>query len=208
MPELPRRHLLFYALGLLVILAVGARHLATRDGGAGAPAPAGAPAVRVSRTPPARLTVHVAGAVRRPGVYRMREGMRVDDAITRAGGPRRLADLGALNLASKLEDGRQVLVPRRTAAPGVPAPAAGEAAAAAPGSAAAGLPGAPPGPPINLNTATIEQLDQLEGIGPGIAQKILAYRTEHGGFTRVDELKQVPGIGEARFAALKERVTA
>jgi competence protein ComEA len=166
----------------------------------------------VERDAGERLTVHVAGAVHRPGVYRMRPGSRVDDAIDRAGGARLRADLGALNLAAKLEDGRQVLVPRRTPA-GQPGAAAAAGAAAQPAPAPGGATGpatatAPPGPPINLNTATIEQLDQLEGIGPTTAQKILQYRQEHGGFSSVEELKNVPGIGDTRYATLKERVTA
>lgn len=208
MPELPRRHLVFYALGLVAILAVGARHLAARDAGVGAPEPSRAPAVQVSRPPPARLIVHVAGAVRRPGVYHLREGKRVDDAIARAGGPARRADIGALNLAAKLEDGRQVLVPRKAATGEVTAAPDAAATAGVAGAAGAASAGAPAAPPINLNTATIEQLDQLDGIGPGIARKILQYRVERGGFSTVEELKQVPGIGEARFASLKERVTA
>jgi len=142
--------------------------------------------------------VHVAGAVRRPGVYRLAPGARVDDALRRAGGPRGRADLAAVNLAAKLEDGRQVLVPERapTTEPGA-APAA-HAAAAAGGAAA---------PPLNLNTATLEQLDTLDGVGPGIAQRILDYREQHGGFTRVEELGEVPGIGAKRLAALTPLVT-
>jgi competence protein ComEA len=205
----PPRQVLLYAIGALAILAFAVR-AATRDDGAAKPAArAPAPAIRVERDAGERLTVHVAGAVHRPGVYRMRHGSRVDDAIDRAGGARPRADLGALNLAAKLEDGRQVLVPRRP-----PAGGAGSAVADASGSAPApgtGLDpaaGAAPGPPINLNTATIEQLDQLEGIGPTTAQKILQYRQEHGGFSSVEELKNVPGIGDTRFATLKERVTA
>ncbi len=140
------------------------------------------------------LVVHVAGAVRRPGVYRMRAGTRVDDAVTRAGGPRSRADLSALNLAAELEDGRQVLVPLR---------APGGSAAAAP---AAGATATTPGVPLNLNTATIEQLDELDGIGPATAQQILNYRDEHDGFGSVEELDQVPGIGETRLASLREQV--
>ena len=136
--------------------------------------------------------VHVAGAVRRPGVYRMRAGSRVDDAVTRAGGPRRRADLSALNLAAELEDGRQVLVPLR---------AAGASARGGRGRRAA-----QPGVPLNLNTATPEQLDELDGIGPATAEQIVSYREAHGGFGSVDELDQVPGIGETRLASLREQV--
>lgn len=148
--------------------------------------------------PSGEALVHVAGAVRRPGVYRLREGMRIDDALRLAGGPKRRADLSAINLAAKVEDGRQVLVPERARA-GAPAPVA----AAAPNAAA----GPAPGTPVNLNTATIEQLDALDGIGPATAQSILDYREEHGGFGSVEELGQVPGIGEKRLATLREGVT-
>ena len=113
--------------------------------------------------------VHVAGAVRRPGVYRMPAGARVEAAVRRAGGPTRRADLGAVNLAAEVEDGRQILVPRRARR------AAGSRRASAPEPA-------PPGQPLNLNTATLEQLDTLSGVGPATAQKILDAREERGGF--------------------------
>jgi competence protein ComEA len=148
----------------------------------------------------AAATVHVAGAVRRPGVYRMRPGARVDDAVRQAGGGTARADLGAVNLAAKVEDGRQVLVPERApraAAPGGGAVAGGGGAASAT---------AAPGQPLNLNTATLEQLDTLAGVGPATAQKILDFRDEHGGFGSVDELAQVPGIGDKRLASLRDQV--
>ena len=119
------------------------------------------------------MVVHVAGAVRHAGVYRMRAGARVDDALTRAGGATAKADLDQVNLAAKVEDGRQILVPRRVSA-----------IAAPPGAAASA---APPGVPLNLNTATLEQLDELPGVGPATAQKIIDYRQEHGGFGSVDK---------------------
>jgi len=237
--ELDRPRLaLLVALGLIVCL-LGARYLrtqpaapaggqvavagpaATRSGGApGAATPSGGTAtVRLDRAEGTRVTVHVAGAVRRPGVYRLAAGSRVDDALRRAGGATRGADLAAVNLAAKLEDGRQILVPQRAAAPvaggspaaGGAAPAAGSAssgpagaAAAAPaGGAGAGVAAAP----INLNSATLEQLDTLDGVGPGIAQRILEYREQHGGFRSVAELGEVPGIGDKRLAALTPRVT-
>ena len=140
-----------------------------------------------------RVVVHVAGAVRHPGVYRLPASSRVVDAVRRAGGARRHADLAALNLAAKVEDGRQVLVPLRGATP------------AAVGSTAAGGSTAPAAP-VDLNTATPEQLDQLDGIGPGMAAAILKYRQEHGGFGSVEELGEVPGIGEKRLASLREQV--
>ena len=136
--------------------------------------------------------MHVAGAVLRPGVYRLSPRARVVDAVRRAGGARRRADLSALNLAAKLEDGRQVVVPLRPR-PGAPVPAGGGTATA-------------PAGPIDINTATAEQLDELDGIGPGMAGAILEYRKEHGGFGSIEELGQVPGIGEKRLAALREKV--
>jgi competence protein ComEA len=142
-----------------------------------------------------RVVVHVAGAVRDPGVYRLPGDARVDDAVARAGGATRRADLGGLNLAARLEDGRQVLVPERARRGG------GAGAAVAPSA------GPAEGQPLNLNTATLEQLDTLSGIGPATAQKILDFREENGGFGSVEELGEIPGIGEKRLASLREEVT-
>jgi len=219
---------LYVALGLAVCL-LGARYLvaqaspsttAGEGAGAGRPGTGAAPgasspdgassSVSVARADGGRVTVHVAGAVRRPGVYRLAAGARVDDALRRAGGARDRADLTAVNLAAKVEDGRQVIVPERAAAaPGGAAPAgaaAGGAGASAAGAPAGGAGGAPAAP-INLNTATLEQLDTLDGVGPGIAQRILDYREQHGGFSRIDELGEVPGIGAKRLATLTPLVT-
>jgi competence protein ComEA len=138
--------------------------------------------------------VDVSGAVRKPGVYRLSAGSRVEDALRRAGGPTHRADLTQVNRAAKVEDGRQILVPVRVSA--------GAAAAAAVGTAR----GAAPAAPLNLNTATAEQLDTLDGVGPATAQKILDYRKAHNGFGSVDELVQVPGIGPKRLAALREHL--
>jgi competence protein ComEA len=191
MPEFTPRQLALYGLGLLALVVLAAWYLGHGDGATAAPAAAPRIAVEDEGRAGGRLVVHVAGAVRQPGVYRMRAGSRVDDAVTRAGGPRRRADLSALNLAAELEDGRQVLVPLR-AATGAAAPVAG---------------GAPtPAVPLNLNTATPEQLDELDGIGPATAEQIVKYREAHGGFGSVDELDQVPGIGETRLASLREQV--
>ena len=166
-------------------------------------------AVRVARMPEqgagprsgaerggAGIYVHVAGAVRRPGLLRLAEGARVALAVDRAGGPLRQADLAGVNLAAKLEDGQQVVVPRRGATPG----AAG-APAATPGAAPPGSAGAPK---LSLGAVTVEQLDELDGIGPTLAQRIVEYRTEHGGFRSLGELREVEGIGEKRFASLRE----
>jgi competence protein ComEA len=198
MPDTPRHVLALWAVGLAVVALLGVRYL-TRGGDPPAPS---APAIQVGdsaggASSSARVVVDVAGAVRRPGVYRLPARSRVVDAVHRAGGARHGADLSALNLAAKLEDGRQVIVPLRAAT----AAAASDsgAAAAAPGAAA-------PAAPVDLNTATPEQLDQLDGIGPGMAGRILDYRKEHGGFGSVEELSQVPGIGEKRLAALREKV--
>ena len=184
-----------WAAALLVIGVLGARYLENDAAPAAAPA---TPTVQLDQPRSGgggTTTVHVAGAVRDPGVYRLRAGARIDDAVQRAGGPTAKADLGGVNLAAKVEDGRQVLVPERAAA-GAVAPAAGTAAPGSPGTA-----------PINLNTATVEQLDTLDGVGPATARKILQYREDHGGFGKVEELAQVPGIGPKRLAAIRERVT-
>ena len=137
-----------------------------------------------------RLVVHVVGAVRRPGLFRVAEGARIADALGRAGGPTRRADLSAVNLAAPLADGQQVVVPVRLP-PG-----------AAPPSGATGA-----GAKVSLGIATIEQLDELPGIGPVTAQKIVDWRTAHGPFRSVEELDDVPGIGPARIEQLRELVT-
>jgi competence protein ComEA len=215
---------LYVALGLIVCF-LGARYLRTQivAPAGGAVAVAGPPAttpvreqrgtstVRLDRSDGGRATVHVAGAVRHPGVYALPAGSRVDDAVRRAGGASRAADLTAINLAAKLEDGRQVVVPvRPTAITGGGVAAGGGGAAAGLGGvgAGAGAAGAGgPAVPVNLNTATLEQLDTLDGVGPGIARRILDYRAQHGGFRRVEELGEVPGIGDKRLATLTPLVT-
>ncbi len=189
MPELTPRQLLLCGLALLGLAVFAIVYAGRDDGVAAAPRGGGGPSLEVGGPDDAGgLVVHVAGAVHRPGVYRLRAGARVGDAVERAGGARRRADLGAVNLAAELQDGRQVLVPLRARG----------------GVAAAG--GTPPGVPLDLNTATVEQLDELDGIGPATAQQIVAYREAHGGFGSVEELDQVPGIGETRLAALREKV--
>ena len=140
-----------------------------------------------------RVAVHVAGRVRHPGLVRLPAGSRVQDAITAAGGATSGADLDAVNLARKLTDGEQVRVP----GPGDPAPPPEPGAATAPGAPAA---------PLDLNTATVEQLDTLPGVGEVTAGRIVAYRSAHP-FTSVDELLEVPGIGQRRFDQLKDLVT-
>jgi competence protein ComEA len=141
----------------------------------------------------ARVAVHVAGRVRHPGLVRLTAGSRVLDAVRAAGGTRPGADLDAVNLARKLVDGEQIRIPAR-----------GEPATAAPGGAPGA--GAAAAGPLDLNTATAEQLDTLPGVGEVTAGRIVAYRSEHP-FTSVDELLEVPGIGQRRFEQLKDLVT-
>ena len=200
MPAITRPQLAIYAAAALAVLLLGARYLSTPSAAGGRAAegpprhtvPAKGASVRVEAAGSAAAVVQVVGAVRRPGVYRLRSGQRVDDAVQTAGGPTRRADLAGVNLAAKVSDGQQIIVPAAGAAAGGPA---------GPGASAAA-----PGRPLNLNTATPEQLDQLDGVGPATAQKIVAYRQAHGGFRSVSELDQVPGIGEKKLAALKDRV--
>ncbi len=138
-----------------------------------------------------RIVVDVSGAVRRPGVYRFEHGLRVIDAIRRAGGATGDALASAINRAALLSDGQQVVVPSRRAAGG---PAVAGSAAAAPDA------------PISLGTATQEQLEQIEGIGPVTAQSILEFRDSQGGVSSVDELDQVSGIGPVTMEALRARL--
>ena len=190
---------LIAAAALLVALVLAGHRLAG-TGTASAPAVV-APLEPVKPAVPARkvLVVHVVGAVRRAGLYRLRDGARVADAVQRAGGATSHADLAGLNLAAPLVDGIQVLVPRRVPA-GAPSSTAGGLGAA--GSVAGGL-----GRKPSLATATAEELDLLPGVGPITAQKIIDYRTEHGPFRSVDDLDAVPGIGPARIEQLRDLVT-
>ena len=181
----------------LVAVLVVAGHRLAGAGAARAPevvAPLEPVATTAASQP--RLVVHVVGAVRRPGLYRLRDGSRVADAVSRAGGAGRNADLAGLNLAAPLVDGTQVLVPAR-----VPAVVSGSSAGDGAGSPAV------PAQKVSLSTATTEQLDGLPGVGPVTAQKILDYRTEHGSFRSVDDLDAVPGIGPTRIEQLRDLVT-
>jgi competence protein ComEA len=210
MPEISRSRVVAYAAFAVLVIALGVRFMHGQRASSAAPAElpvAAAPerspgdgAVSVSRTAPAGSVVHVAGAVREPGVYRLPAGARVQDAVERAGGTRANGDVNGINLAAKVADGQQIVVP--------PKARAGTAAAVAPtgGAGSAGAGGAATGPPISLNSATAEQLDTLDGVGPATAQKIIAWRTQHGGFRSVADLGQVPGIGPKKLAALKDKV--
>ncbi|HEU5027691.1 MAG TPA: ComEA family DNA-binding protein [Spirillospora sp.] len=156
-------------------------------------------AVPAGATGPASVVVHVLGKVKHPGVVTLPSGSRVEEAIKAAGGVRPGAGTGTLNLARKLVDGEQIPVGVR-----LPSPAPGEPPPGQPppGPAASGTPGTP----VDLNTATAGQLDQLPGVGPVLAQRIVDYRTQHGGFRSVDQLQDVDGIGARRFADLKPMV--
>ena len=183
MPSLPvsRRQALVLAAAALALLAVAGRTLA--GAGASSEQPPQALVAEPAAAAP-KLVVHVAGAVRRPGLYRLAEGKRVADAVARAGGATAPADTAAINLAAPLADGMQVLVPRRVAG-------GGEQTA---------------GSRVSLSSATAAELDALPGIGPVTAQKILDYRAEHGGFRSVDDLDAIPGIGPARVEQLRDVV--
>lgn len=150
-----------------------------------------APAARVSSSPSPSLIVDVAGFVRKPGVYDFVAGDRIIDAIEAAGGPRKGAELTALNLASPLVDGQQVLVPDPSAA--------ASAVGVVPGGAAGGL--------ININTADATTLESLSGIGEVLAQRIIDYRDQNGPFTSVDDLLDVSGIGDATLEDIRSEVT-
>jgi competence protein ComEA len=220
MPEISRTQIATYAVLALVVVVLGMRFMQRQQPPSAAPGGAGATAspsrgasgstgtaVRVSRPPAQASVVHVAGAVRRPGVYRLPAGARVQEAVRRAGGARPGANVNGINLAAKVVDGQQVVVPSRTPSGSGAASAAGAAGAAAAGAAGGEAVGsAAAGPPVSLNNATAEQLDTLDGVGPATAQKIIAWRTQHGGFRSVADLGQVPGIGPKKLAALRDRV--
>jgi competence protein ComEA len=182
--ELSRRRAIAAAALLLVALLLAGRLLLH----AGTPSAAPPPLVLPTAAPaaPELLVVDVVGAVRRPGLLRLAKGSRIADAVARAGGATRRADLAQVNLAAPIADGEQVVVPARGGA----------------GSAGTGGATASAGP-VHLSTATADQLDALPGIGPVTAQKILDYRTQHGAFSSVDELDAISGIGPARIDELR-----
>jgi competence protein ComEA len=200
MPELPVTRAQAIVLAALVIgLALVAGRVLLPAGGASASGPPSK--LRVSsaarsagsaggRTPGPRLVVHVVGAVRRPGLYRLPAGSRVADAVEQAGGPGPGADIALVNLAAPLADGQQVVVAARVRA---------AEAGGSPGSSG-------PGGPVHLNTASVAELDELPGVGPVTAQKIVDFREEHGAFSSVEDLDAIPGIGPAKVEQLRELV--
>jgi len=206
MPFAVSRSTALVALSALLVVLALAGHRLAQAGTATSPEVV-APLEPLSQAPAREvLVVHVVGAVRRPGLYRLREGARVADAVARAGGAARGAELTALNLAAPLVDGVQVLVPRRLATAGVVEATGGDAPGAASAEAAPGTVGAL-GSKLSLSSATADQLDELPGVGPITAQKILDYRAEHGPFRSVDDLDAVPGIGPTRIEQLRDLVT-
>jgi len=192
-PPTPKPQLAIYAALAIAVVLIGARYL--RSGAQDAAAPAALPPAATAlpdaaaeRPVASRLVVDVKGAVRRPGVYRLSADARALDAVRRAGGLTSRADRVGVNLAARVVDGGEVVVPERGAAR--PAAAGGSAPAA----------DAPLA--LDLNTATPEELEQLDGVGPATAAKIAAYREQHGGIASIDELDEVSGIGEAKLAAI------
>lgn len=157
----------------------------------------GSPAPAATGSPP--VVVDVAGKVRKPGVYRLPAGSRVDDAVRAAGGLLSGVDPVLVNLARKLADGEQLLVGLVAAGSSAGSGGGGGAVAAGADASASGR--------LDLNSATLAQLDGLPGVGPVLAQHILDWRTEHGRFDSVDQLNGVSGIGDSKYADLKPLVT-
>jgi len=201
MPDLSRSQIAVYGAVAVALLLLGTRAIRA-EGSSGAPSygsgagstastqGAGAGVSLNSGGAGSDVVVDVTGAIARPGVYRLPAGARVADAVERAGGPTGDAMLEAINLAARLADGQQVVVPRKGTAAG----------------AVAGAGGASEEGPISLGTATAEQLDTIDGIGPVTAQKIVEYREQQGGLASVDQLDQVNGIGPATMESLRARL--
>lgn len=189
--------------GLRVLLAIGALAVAAaaffvwRSNPSPQPLAAPTPITPITsiapspQSPSAKVTVHVAGKIRKPGVYLLPSGARVTDAVTAAGGVTRGASTGPLNLARRLIDGEQIVVgatsPQTPLGPGAPVPDPATAI-------------------LDLNSATTDQLEQLPGVGEVLAARIFEFRTSRGGFTTVEQLREVSGIGPRKFAGIKPKV--
>ncbi|HSS34051.1 MAG TPA: ComEA family DNA-binding protein [Solirubrobacterales bacterium] len=199
MPDLSRAQIAVYGAIAVALLLVGARAIRGEGGESGAAFAAGAPSGAAVGGDDAGgfaisgaggdVVVDVTGAVVRPGVYRMPIGSRVDDAVQRAGGATPRAQLEAVNLAARLADGQQVVVPERVPGGSAVASGAGEVEG-----------------PISLGTATVEQLDTIDGIGPVTAEDIVEFRDQHGGLSSIDQLDQISGIGPATMESLRARL--
>ncbi|HKZ12870.1 MAG TPA: helix-hairpin-helix domain-containing protein [Solirubrobacterales bacterium] len=205
MPELSRTQIAVYGAIAVALLFVGARAVRGEGGGGSSGytssyqygsedeggEEAGGGGEEAFSVAGGDVVVDVTGAVRDPGVYRLPAGSRVDDAVKRAGGETGKAELDSVNLAARLADGQQVVVPERVpdgTSTGVVGGAGEEAG------------------PISLGTATAAELDTIDGIGPVTAEDIIKFRDEHGGLSSVDQLDQISGIGPATMEALRERL--
>jgi competence protein ComEA len=194
MPELSRTQVVVYGAIAVALLLVGARAIRAEGGGESSYAAgfsdesSGGGGFSLSGQA-SDVVVDVTGAVAEPGVYRLPAGSRVDDAIGRAGGATAAAQLEAVNRAARLADGQQVVVPER-----------------GPAGSAVTAGGASEEGPISLGTATVDQLDTIDGIGPVTAADIVQFRDEHGGLASVDQLDQVSGIGPATMESLRARL--
>jgi competence protein ComEA len=198
-PELSRSQLAVYGAVAVALLLLGARAIRAEGSDGSSYSSGSYSSSSVSGSSGFNLgsggsggdvVVDVTGAVARPGVYRLPSGARVTDAVQRAGGATGGALLEAINLAARLADGQQVVVPKK-------GPGGGSLAAAGPAEEEG---------PISLGTATVEQLDTIDGIGPVTAQDIVEFREQHGGLSSVDQLDQVSGIGPATMESLRARL--
>lgn len=189
MITLTRTQVLAAVLPIVALLALAGSRLASTGTSRGPERAAPAKVVAARGSGAGRLVVHVVGAVRRSGLFRVADGARVADVIARAGGPTRKADLASLNLAAPLVDGQQIVVPLRQ-------PPGADPSTGSPSSGAR----------VSLSSATVDELDELPGIGPVTAEKIVAWRTMHGPIRSVDDLDAVPGIGPTRIEQLRDLV--
>ena len=204
MPSLSRSQLVVYGAVAAALLLLGARWIRSADaqgtgdsrvsyasGGSNGGSSAGG-SFGVDAQGGEDVVVDVTGAVAEPGVYRLPAGSRVNDAVQRAGGATAPAEVEGINLAARLTDGQQVVVPEKVK--GAPASAA-----------TSGASGTDDGP-ISLGTASVEDLDTIDGIGPVTAQDIIDFRDQHGGISSIDQLDQIAGIGPATMEALRARL--